>query len=213
MGTLVTGADPETFHEMDYDGEVSDYSEDAAHVYYVGQLIPGADPFTFTLLDADNNYAKDRTHVYYEGYQVVEADPNTFAVWDANDEFAKDASHVFEGGQIFPGADPNTFVIIDDSSGGMLFAKDRRHVYMPSQEGPLPGADPATFIPIYDPNGDGLGTGYFKDKNYVYLVSPTTGSVNRVPGADPDTFILLNTVEVWRAEDKTRYYVNGQDES
>lgn len=85
---IIEGADPISFEIIDKRAIVSEYSNDANHVYYKGRLISDADASTFQLLE--NNYSKDKNHVYHLDYFpeaeykyqvniVQDVDPATFA--------------------------------------------------------------------------------------------------------------------------------------
>lgn len=169
----IVGADPQTFKVLN-----ANYTKDAGHVYYRGNLMPNADTITFVALG--ELWAKDKNNVYHRGTIISGADTATFVALD--DDHGKDATHAF---------DPfgNAFKQIADVSSltsvSSFWLKDKLHIYTSNGQ-ILDQADPATFAD--------LGLGYGKDASHIFYGNTGTfGSLkgNIIPEADPASFVVV----------------------
>jgi hypothetical protein len=99
-----------------------------------------------------------------------------------------------------PNADPKTFEPFKDIAGG----KDKQYVFYggaPSNFEVIPEADPES-IRILNPERGcwNCGNCYFVDNKHVYYGS------NKVKGADPKTFKLINQETIDAVDKRGRYF-------
>ena len=132
--------------------------------------------------------------------------------------YAKDIDTVVVGdhlGQLLTIAEvePSTFTVLRDN-----FALDSKSVFtvvemfggdsFKPRVVKIPNADPKTFIVI--------GSGYAKDKNYVYFSAWNEAEAQIVIGADPATFSLTDIKSYYdadggfKAKDKNNYFDFGK---
>jgi hypothetical protein len=135
-------------------------------------------------------------------------------------DFEIKEGNIYFQGEPFPnGIDLPTFVVAINKTGlPTPYSKDKNHVYY-IVERPfediqikiMPEADPTTFQPIFNVGGIGLDAGSFaKDSNTVFVEDVP------IPGADPETFVVLNEPEIcgpeceYNAKDKNHFYLGPQ---
>jgi len=163
--TLIQGADPETFEELEH----SKYAIDKNSVYYEAGRLKDANPKTFTsILDY---YGKDNRFAYKGGDKIDGADGQTFEVIEGG-PYSKDNKDYYFDTLSMKVSDLKTFRIINQNSDFGYWAKDKNYYYLSGIKYPL--ADYETF--------EKIGNGYAKDKLQVYFQDSV------VVGADPNTF-------------------------
>ncbi|RYU97699.1 DKNYY domain-containing protein [Emticicia agri] len=146
------------------------YSGFPAHKY----IVQGADASTFKTID--KYYGKDKNHVFYREYIVKNADPASFKVLEGF--YSKDKNYGYAVGANGPDAvfiishEPEFFETVPNpeetsmnhTAEGIMYARDRQHVYHGRYIFEL--ADPDSFE--YIPMRSGSGYDLARDKKYVY---------------------------------------------
>jgi hypothetical protein len=159
------------------------YAKDDNKAYINGKPIPESAGKTFTHI-ADF-YSKDKRSVYYGGKRIVDADPQTFEF--LNSQYQKDKNYAYFEGTKIEGGDGISFEVIDSD-----FAKDKNATY---SLGKKISEDIAMRTP--------LGEFHEKDRNFVYYVPYHGHEGNKIEGADPATFEVL---DMFFGKDKNAVY-------
>ena len=170
------------------------YSIEGNRVHYasgfpvVKREVMDADAATFQ--DLDGTYAKDKSRVYYAGTELTGADVSSFEVLGRG--FVKDRSHVWLSGQRISN-DPINFELLQGE-----LAKDSAAVYC--HNGSVLSNDAGNFVRVS--KTDNI-LGYTKDSRAVYYYcSP-------IPGADPNTFRVLNDNMHCAADQQHAYHASS----
>ncbi len=205
----VVGADAKTFTSV-Y-GPTAIYARDKSHLYVTGVRADGVDPDTFAAFSS-SLYVRDASAVYilepievmtdyrYALRRVDDADPATIRqLPELGQEYAADATHLYRDGQI-----------VSDIHGGTLktslipYVTDRSstHYFDYSfREHGLLFLSPTTSVSVF-------GTSmYARIGDTIYYASTS------VPGADPDTFnVLQGTVPVAADEKQPSDFAKDRDQ-
>ena len=99
---VIPDADPKTFEILPIEGTQSgtfapiesEWSRDAAHVYFLNSLLADADPETFAALSG--RFGKDIYHVYCMERLVPGADPATFVASTTDAWSGRDKNHKYD---------------------------------------------------------------------------------------------------------------------
>lgn len=202
----IPGADPESARaaiadSADHARQGTRFVTDKAGAYYDGNPIPGADPATFKLFSSNERFARDAKNIYWLSERLDGADPESFR--PADGDYSIDAKRVYYTYKAIPEANPKNFHTWNKDAPGAPsapgtpdapYAHDGKHAYY--QETPLkaePAPDPGSFSPL-----DDKGV-YAADSSNVYLKR------EQIPGADPESFEVLNA-EIKLAKDKNSVY-------
>lgn len=119
--------------------------------------------------------------------------------------YGKDETQVYYKGVRIVEAESNTFILLED-----YYAKDAHAIYFDGLK--IQGLDAATFSFI-------AGGGYSKDQHGVYYgldaayndQGEVTGyAVKQVTGADPESFVMVQSDKIDYAKDRNNYYWAGQ---
>lgn len=157
--------------------------------------IPNADIFSFKIIEYP--YSKDKNNVYYYNHKIDSANPKTFQI--IKEILSKDDTNVYVATKKIVNADPETIEIIDDfNKSRVSYAKDKNYVYYFIQSGRneiINEADPKTFKFV--------NYTYAKDKNNIYCRQHSVGKINKLDGADFDTFQVLTNSS---GKDKNYFY-------
>ena len=212
----IKNADPGTF-EMLCSKDLF-FARDKNQVYYGNYSFRDLDITSFKFTGPEcSPFLMDKRHVY-SIYAIENNQPQNTEIPPLqnvsvekfralNDFYATDGKTVYFKDNPIAGSDVVSFVLIGE------YAKDSRHVYYNGL--PVENLDPASFTPVD-------GGGYTKDKNGVYLgltpVEDPDGHTKQflgrpVPGADPETFVMIKGEKIDYAKDKSGYYWGGQPQS
>jgi hypothetical protein len=145
--------------------------------------------------------------------RTLNVSPQNFLISTINSGYGKSESTVYYDGAPIAGANPNTFTVLGSAYrdarhyGG--YAKDKLNAYYEDSGSsgtiaPIPAADASSFT--------SLGYGYATDSRSVYYFG------NVIPGADPQTFVILGLADSPEgpysddtyAKDKDRVFLDGQ---
>ncbi len=192
----------EIFEELDaitFEVVDSTLVKDKNNVYILRwdyqKIVEGADPITFDVIERP--YYKDKNHIFFISYSeislVADADPVSFQV--LNYDYARDKNFAFSGARKVEDADLETFEVIELEFG---LAKDKNNIYHKGYK--IIDSDPDSF--------ERLNSSYFKDKNYVYFKSSGSVTEGHIEGADPATFVTLDTFHY--AKDENNVYYDGE---
>lgn len=170
------------------------YFKNETAVYHRGRKIE-ADPKTFQIVDeadvlhkfANAMYARDKDSVFLEGRKIAGADPNTFQIIEAW-RYARDAKNVYFEGKRVENIDPAKFELIPMEGLGERNYTDGTHLI---HWGKVVGKIDAASV-------KSLGNSYVKDRSQVFYMGEL------IPGADPDTFNVINETSFSR--DAKRVY-------
>lgn len=193
---ILEGVDRESFEIIN-----DKYAKDKNHIYDIEHTLEikrGVDPETFEAING--YYTKDKNGVYGI-YDLDAADPETFEVIneDYNANYGKDSSKAYVNSTLIPYADPDTF-----EYAGLVFSKDKRHVYMFAEKLEGVGID-IEFLSDYSDPDDDHWYNYFTDGNYIYCIDGYA-SVKRLSWVDVDTFKIIDD---HRFNDKNGSYINS----
>ncbi len=162
------------------------YATDKNQVYCEGHVLEGANPNTIEKLD----YAlyRDGNTVYYMHIKVSEDYPH----FKHDGIYSWDKSKVFYSTEEIKEADAQSFESLDNIM--MFFARDKNNMYIRGD----------IFEEADSPSFEHLAHAYWKDKNAVYY------STDKIPGADPASFVVIEDEKNHVGKDKFRTYVNGK---
>lgn len=175
---------------------------DGKDIYNEGRLIKGADPKTFEVISSDDTYPwpyiKDQNAVYFGENKIDQADPQSFEVIYFT--LARDNKHVFLEDKIIKDADPNSIEVLPSS--GLLFLKDKNHIFSQAINGDATSFADATTFQSLDYN-------FFKDKNYVYFYDGS--QLHKITNVDPKTFEPLSYLTFKDKNDSYTFIDFGSD--
>ncbi len=211
---LIKNADVQSFKILCSDN--ASFARDKNRIYYESNSFQNinADSVVFPggacgPVLKDNKYVYTTYPVKYidKGNAVILPIPGVAAetYQYINDLYGKDTVHVYYKGIPMKDAEPKTFILLKE-----YYAKDSNHVYYDGLN--VDGLDANTFALI-------TGGQYCKDKKGVYYGldatyneqgEPLRYAAKQVIGADPESFVMIQSDKIDYAKDKTKYYWGGK---